>query len=121
MDIALERILSLLPHKPDGKIVQGAKKQFLEKVGISSPALLSDWIAGRSTTYTSYVYQIASKYNVNPDWLLGKTDEKSPAPVATESNEDGAISELMKIWNEASESEREELLAIARYVRSKRG
>ena len=31
MDITLERILSLIPKKPDGSYVHGAKKEFAEK------------------------------------------------------------------------------------------
>ena len=76
MDIMLERILSLVPKKPDGKFVHGALKEFAQTVGLKSGNLISDWINGRSTSYTGYVYEIASKYNVSVEWLKGETDQK---------------------------------------------
>ena len=85
MDIMLERILSLVPKKPDGKFVHGALKEFAQTVGLKSGNLISDWINGRSTSYTGYVYEIASKYNVSVEWLKGETDQKENP--ATESSE----------------------------------
>lgn len=82
MDIMLERILTLIPRKPDGKFVHGALKEFANTVGLKSGNLVSDWINGRSTSYKSYVYEISAKYNVSVEWLKGETDkkEKSPTP-----------------------------------------
>ena len=85
MDIMLERILSLVPKKPDGKFVHGALKEFAQTVGLKSGNLISDWINGRSTSYTGYVYEIATKYNVSVEWLKGETDQKENP--ATESSE----------------------------------
>lgn len=82
MDIMLERILSVIPRKEDGKFVHGALKQFANSIGLKSGNLVSDWMNGRSTSYESYIYQIADIYNVSADWLKGESDikEKKPTP-----------------------------------------
>ena len=81
MDIMLERILSLIPHKPDGKFVHGAKKLFCDKIGINT-TILSQWLSEYSKSYEQYAYQIADAYNVSVEWLKGETDD--PAPKAKE-------------------------------------
>lgn len=78
MDIVLERILTLLPKKPDGTLVHGARTAFAKSIGAPSN-IFAEWIAGRNNSYKNYLYQIAAKYNVSVDWLKGETDEKSPA------------------------------------------
>ena len=77
MDIMLERILSLIPHKPDGKFVHGAKKVFCDKIGINT-TILSQWLSEYSKSYEQYVYQIADAYNVSVEWLKGETDDPAP-------------------------------------------
>lgn len=75
MDIILERILSLIPRKPDGKFVHGSKKEFADKIGLNGSNVISDWIGGRNDGYKNYVYKIAYIYNVSPEWILGETDD----------------------------------------------
>lgn len=87
MDIMLERILSLIPRKPDGKFVHGAQKEFAQTVGLKSGNLISDWISGRSSSYTGYVYEIAAKYDVSVEWLRGETDERENKNPVAGSNE----------------------------------
>ena len=82
MDIVLERILSLLPHKEDGKLVHGAKKDFADKLGIDKN-IITQWTRGANKSYNNYLYQIADVYNVSVEWLKGETDD--PAPKAKES------------------------------------
>lgn len=84
MDISLERVLSLIPRKPNGDFVHGEKKKFAMSIGFKSGEIVSDWIAGRSTSYKDYLYEIADKYNVSVDWLLGESTirEKQPAPIS---------------------------------------
>lgn len=77
MDIVLERILSLLPHKEDGKLVHGAKKEFADKLGIDKN-IISQWLRGANKSYTGYLYQIADIYNVSIEWLKGETDDPAP-------------------------------------------
>ena len=79
MDIILERILSLIPKKPDGTYIHGAKKDFAQSLGLENGNLVSDWEKGRTSSYTNYLYEIAAKYNVSVEWLKGETDEKTPA------------------------------------------
>lgn len=83
MDITLERILSLIPKKPDGKYVHGAKKQFADALGLSHN-LVTMWEKGQSQSYRGYIYEIAAKYNVSAEWLKGETDEKSPHPLSVD-------------------------------------
>ena len=74
MDITLERILSLIPKKPDGKFVHGAKKEFCDTIG--APAnIVNEWERGASRSYRNYLYTIAAKYDVSVEWLKGETDD----------------------------------------------
>lgn len=93
MDIVLERILSLLPKKPDGKYVRGAKKEFADKINIDKE-IISQWIAGTNKSYRKYLYQISSVYNVSVDWLKGETDDPAPKAPQTQNNVD--ILQLLK-------------------------
>ena len=68
MNPVLERILSLIPQKPNGDFVYGEKKKFCEAIGISSQNL-SDWIAGRSERYMDRLYEISEAYGVSVQWL----------------------------------------------------
>lgn len=85
MDITLERILSLLPKKPDGSLAHGARTAFAKSIGAPSN-IFAEWIAGRNGSYKNYLYQIADKYNVSVEWLKGESDqkEKSPTPNGVE-------------------------------------
>lgn len=94
MEKQLERILSLIPRKPDGTFVHGAKKGFCEKVGLA-PNTMTEWEAGRSRSYTRYLYQIAEAYGVSVEWLRGETDERSAAP-EPENDELRELLEMLK-------------------------
>lgn len=98
MDITLERVLSLIPKKPDGKYVHGAKKQFADSLGLSHN-LVTMWEKGQSQSYKGYLYEISAKYNVSVEWLKGETDEKSPAPLSVDLG-DGEIKTDSKKENE---------------------
>ena len=78
MDVTLERILSLIPKKPDGKYVHGAKKDFAQSLGLENGNLIVDWEKGRTNSYKNYLYEISAKYNVSVEWLKGETDKKRP-------------------------------------------
>ena len=80
MDKTLERILSLLPRKPDGTLEHGARKEFAQSIGLKNGNLISDWVKGRTASYNNYLYEISAKYGVSVEWLLGETDERSTAP-----------------------------------------
>lgn len=74
MDITLERMLSFIPKKPDGKYVHGEKKKFCEKIG-APVNIISEWEAGKTKSYRNYVYKTAACYNVSVEWLRGETDD----------------------------------------------
>lgn len=103
MDIVLERIISLIPQKESGGFVHGAKKTFAQSIGYKGGEIISDWIAGRSDTYLSKVYEISEKYDVDVDWLLGKTDFKKKKPFESgepKSEYDIELSELLATFSE---------------------
>lgn len=86
-DITLRRIISLLPHKADGSLVHGARTELMDYLGIPRNTF-AEWVGERSRSYRNYLYQIAVKYDVSIEWLLGKTDiKKSPAVAETTTEE----------------------------------
>ena len=109
MDIVLERILSLLPKKPDGKFVRGSKKEFAQSIGYDSGDIVSMWINGSSTSYNGKLHEISAKYGVSVEWLRGETDEKEkPAPKG-----DG-LKEIDAIFEQLTPSRQAKLLELAR-------
>lgn len=107
MEVMLERVLSLIPKKPDGKFVHGAKKEFSKNIG-APENIVSDWISGRSSSYKNYAYQISAKYGVSVEWLRGETDEKEkPA------SEEAGFNPTMEDWlNAIDRMSREEMRAV---------
>lgn len=83
MDIMLDRILSLIPRKPDGKFKHGALKEFAVRLGFKDGHIISDWIAGNATSYKNYLYEISDIYGVSIEWLRGESTQKEkPTPVS---------------------------------------
>ena len=80
IDILLERILSLIPRKPDGKYVHGAKKTFCERIGAPTN-IISEWETGKTKSYRNYVHAVAMAYGVSVEWLKGETEQKETSPV----------------------------------------
>ena len=119
MDILLERMLSLIPKKDNGKYVHGAKKEFCEKIGAPTN-IVSEWEAEKTKSYRNYVHAVAMAYNVSVEWLKGESDqkEKSPTPEGAELDEETI--ELREIWNSADQEEREALLAMAKMLKARR-
>ena len=101
MDITLERILSLIPRKPDGSFVHGAKAQFADSLGMARN-LVTMWESGQSQSYRNKLHEIAAKYDVSVEWLKGETDEKSPPQ--------DAESEREKLYASLEHMSRDELL-----------
>ena len=75
MSIMQERVLSLIPRKPDGKYVHGAKADFARELGFKSGAIVSDWESGKSDSYKNYLYQISALHGVSVEWLRGETND----------------------------------------------
>jgi hypothetical protein len=93
MDILLERMLSLIPKKPDGKYVHGAKKLFCEKIGAPTN-IISEWESNKTKSYRNYVHAAAMAYNVSVEWLKGETDEKEKSHTDPKADE-AVIADLL--------------------------
>lgn len=120
MDIVLERILSLIPKKENGKFVHGSLKNFANSIGLQSGTLISDWMAGRSKSYKNYVYEISIKHGVSVDWLLGKTEGKEkPAPIL-ESDLTEKQREVLRLYDSASPATQAAILALLRAFEAER-
>ena len=116
MDIVLERILSLLPKKPDGKFIRGSKKKFAQSIGYDSGDIVSMWINGSSTSYNGKLHEISAKYGVSVEWLRGDTDEKEK-PALKESELD---SELINRLCQLSKEELEKVDAFVQGILASR-
>ena len=119
MDIMLERILSLIPRKPNGDFVHGTITEFSEKVGIESPNLVSDWKAGRSKSYRRYLHDIANAYNVSVEWLKGETDIKEKPATETGDGLDTETRELLDFVMNATQNDKTVLLSVIRGLKSR--
>ena len=95
MDILLERMLSLIPRKPDGKYVHGEKKVFCEKIGAPTN-IISEWETGKTKSYRNYIHAVAMAYGVSVEWLRGETNEREQ-PVNTEGLSAEQIETIEKI------------------------
>ena len=80
MDKQLERVLSLIPRKPDGTFVHGAKASFAKSIGYNDGHIVAMWMNGTSNSYMKKLHEISAKYGVSVEWLRGETDERSTAP-----------------------------------------
>lgn len=111
MDIELERILSLIPKKENGDFKHGAFKEFATSIGLKSGNLISDWINGRSKSYTSYLYKIADIYDVSVEYLKGETDIKEKVTANGDDLSDRE-KELLKAFRSLSDEEQELFLKM---------
>ena len=119
MDIVLERMLSLIPKKPDGKYVHGAKKEFCKAIG-APDNIISNWENGVTKSYRNYVYVTAAVYNISVDWLLGLTDQKEKTAAGFSDGLSDEESTFLEQFRLMSEEERKFLLAQMRGVTSSR-
>lgn len=113
MDITLERILSLIPKKEDGKFVHGALKQFGESIGYDGGEIVTMWIKGSSESYKKKLHEIADKYNVSVEWLQGYTDVKEKPTAGAVSFED--------IVKAVKSMDREQLVQLAIIIAQEQG
>ena len=119
MEIMLQRILSLIPKKPDGKYVHGAKKEFCKKIGAPTN-IVSEWEKGKTKSYRNYTYVIAAEYNVDVDWLTGESDVKEKTAAWSSDGLSDEESIFLDQFRLMSEEERKFLLAQMRGVTSSR-
>lgn len=111
MDITLERILSLIPKKPDGKYVHGAKTAFARSIDLHVESIIQ-WERGKNDGYNAKLYEIAEKYNVSVEWLKGETDIKEKPDILGTLTADDI--EFAKLYNSAPEWKRKAALALLR-------
>lgn len=111
MDIVLERILSLIPRKPDGKYLHGAKKAFCESIGAPTN-IISEWETGKTRSYRNYLYQIAAQYDVSVAWLRGESEQKKDPAVPGEVSP--AKQALLNMIDGMSDEQLAKLLPIVR-------
>lgn len=116
MDITLERILSLLPHKADGKIVHGAKAELARALGYDSGDIVTMWVNGSSASYKKRLSDIALLYNVSVEWLKGETDDPRPDHVMTEFGSMPDVQMIGRASQRMSPEDRESLLRYMRYM-----
>lgn len=123
MSIMQERVLSLIPRKPDGKYVHGAKADFARELGFKSGAIVSDWESGKSDSYKNYLYQISALHGVSVEYLRGETDDpgikETPDPKI-----EGVSAEAQEILDYIRDATPAELAEVCRYIgylKSKRG
>lgn len=90
MDIMLERMLSLIPRKPDGKYVHGEKKIFCERIG-APMNIVSEWEKGKTKSYRNYLHATAMSYDVSVEWLKGETDIKKTTTLSDGGDIDESI------------------------------
>lgn len=114
MDIMLERMLSLIPKKENGKYVHGAKKEFCEAIGAPTN-IVSEWEAGKTKSYRNYLYVVSAKYNVPVEWLNGETNDPSAGIKKESAPEKSKLSmgqlELIELSSKMSDDELRKFIA----------
>ena len=120
MDIVLQRIISLIPQKPDGNFVHGAKKDFANTLGLPSN-IVAEWISGRNKSYTRHVHAISNLYNVSVEWLEGRSDIKQKTAADTSDGLSNEEIEFIQELRQMSEDERKFLIAQMRGVNLSKG
>lgn len=114
MDIMLERMLSLIPKKENGKYVHGAKKEFCEAIGAPTN-IVSEWEAGKTKSYRNYLYVVSAKYNVPVEWLNGETNDPSAGIKKESAPEKSELSmgqlELIELSSKMSDDELRKFIA----------
>lgn len=93
MDVYQERIRPLF----DSSVKNDAELE--RAIGIP-PKTINKWNSGVVKSYMKYIVQIAKFFNVNADYLLGNTDDPSPAgqkETPTPVPEDGPAKNVIKI------------------------
>ena len=122
MDIMLERMLSLIPKKENGKYVHGAKKEFCEAIGAPTN-IVSEWEAGKTKSYRNYLYVVSAKYNVPVEWLNGETNDPSAGIKKEAAPEKSELSmgqlELIELSSKMSDDELRKFIAAMKVMLGK--
>lgn len=104
----LEKILNLM-------IENNCDNQQLATALNLNRQVVTDWRAGRSKSYQKYLYQIADYFNVSVDYLLGKSEMKTP--------DEELSQEQFALWGEVkdlTEEEKKKVLDFIKFTKSQR-
>lgn len=104
----LEKIAFLLKEK------KKTQKDLCEYLGVGKQAF-TNWKSGFSKSYTKYLPQIASFFDVSVDYLIGKTKQKK-SPI-TEGNE--RTEQIMSIIKDLDVESQSAVLAIVEQMRKR--
>lgn len=113
MDIILERVLSLIPKKPNGEFVHGEKKKFCKTIGAPTN-IVSQWEIGKTKSYRNYLYVIADKYDVSVEWLKGETDEKQKKPLSNTKELSAREQKLLEIFHSLTKEQQDLILSLGK-------
>lgn len=94
MNIYDERIRPLF----DGSPLTNAELE--RKIGIK-PKTINKWNSGYVKSYDKYISQIASYFHVSTDYLLGNTDDPSPAGQKESPPQGGEPLHTIQDWEKA--------------------
>lgn len=111
MDI-LDKIQFLL--KSQGK----TQKELTDHLGVSK-ATFSQWKSGCSKSYLRFLPQIADFFSVSVDYLLGKTEEKTPSAPSAESTLDEKKKYLIDLLSKLDDKHLAEFIKYAEFLKSK--
>lgn len=93
--------------------LQGKTQKDLMNYLGKSENLFTEWNAGRTKSYTKYVYQIAEFLNVSVEYLKGDTDIKKEATIGDLDNEK---KKLIEIIDSLPEDDRQKIIEYARLL-----
>jgi hypothetical protein len=116
VDKTLERILSLLPHKENGKIVHGAKVEFARALGYIDGSIVAMWEKGTSESYKGRLSDIALMYGVSVEWLKGETDDPRPGYVMTDYGSMPDVQLIARAGEKMTPEQRQSLIRYIRYM-----
>lgn len=96
------------------------QKRLAEHIG-ASQGNISDWKSGKAVPASEKLCAIADFFGVTVDYLLGRTDVRTPAAETAQPLTDSARSKLYDELNQLSASDLDELLVFAQFLRYKHG
>ena len=97
-----------------------SRKELCSAIGVTN-SNITGWKNGDYAPSIDVVIQIAHYFNVSTDYLLGRTDEITPAADSATPLTDSARGKFYEELNQLSESDLGELLVFAQFLRYKHG
>lgn len=92
-------------------------KALEENIGLPR-GIIYKWKNGKNKNYKFYVVEIAAYFHVSPDYLLGSTDDQTPAEQKEKPPGEGELNkeekEIIDLYNRASPELRAAALAMLR-------